>query len=267
MKLSEIYAIANAFAPKSISDEYCAQCGAYDNSGILVDTGEDVKGIVCALDLTEGAVAQAIASGANLIITHHPAIYGKIGDIRIEEPLGRKLIRCMQKGISVISMHLNLDCAEDGIDESLMQGICISAGAGTHSNAFEICHKLSNGGYGRVYDVAEITLETLARNVGKTFETERTLAYGEKTRKIKRVASFCGAGGDIESVIFAKEHGADLFVSSDIKHHVLLYAREMGLAVLAITHAASETYGFKKYYEKIRRAVELPCAWHADELL
>ena len=267
MKLSEIYKIADSIAPKRLSDEYCAASGAYDNSGVLLDTGDEITKIVCSLDFTESAVDKAIALGANLLITHHPAIYGKIGDIRMEDPLGRKLIKCIRNGISVISMHLNLDCAQDGIDESLMQGVRLASGANGSAEVFECLHKISQGGYGKAYDVKEIPFGKLVENINKEFETERTLAYGDKERKIRRVASFCGAGGDVESVDFAKECGADLFISSDVKHHILIYAKEMGLATAVLSHAAAETYGFKKYYEKIRRAVDLPCVWHADDLL
>lgn len=267
MKLSEIYKIADSIAPKRLSDEYCAASGAYDNSGVLLDTGDEIVGVVCALDFTENAVDKAIALGANLLITHHPAIYGKIGDIRVEDPLGRKIIKCIQNGISVISMHLNLDCAADGIDESLMQGVRLASGAKKENEAFEILHKISQGGYGKAYDVAEITLGALVENINREFETERTLTYGDKDKKIRRVASFCGAGGDVESVDFAKANGADLFISSDVKHHILIYAKEMGLATVVLSHAAAETYGFKKYYKKIRQAIDLPCEWHADDLL
>lgn len=267
MKLSEIYKIADSIAPKRLSDEYCGISGAYDNSGVLVDTGDEIVGIVCSLDFTEAAVDEAIALGANLLITHHPAVYGKIGDIRVEDPLGRKLIKCIRNGISVISMHLNLDCAEDGIDESLTQGVRLASGASANAESFERLYKLSQGGYGKAYDVAEIPFGALVKNINKEFETGRTLAYGDENRLVKRVASFCGAGGDVESVDFAKECGADVFISSDVKHHILIYAKEMGLATVVLSHAASETYGFKKYYEKIRRAVDLPCVWHADDLL
>ena len=42
---------------------------------------------------------------------------------------------------------------------------------------------------------------------------------------------------------------------------------EKGLAVVELTHYASEEYGVKKYYEKIRRQVEIPCAFYTDERL
>ena len=52
MKLSEIYQIADSLAPKALSDEYCAKYGAYDNSGILLDTGEEIRSAVFSLDLS-----------------------------------------------------------------------------------------------------------------------------------------------------------------------------------------------------------------------
>ena len=130
MKLSEIYKIADEIAPKRLSDEYCRTAGAYDNSGILVETCDEVTGILCTLDLTNASIDKALACGANLIITHHPVIYGKIDHVCLGDKtlLGEKLIRCIRAGISVISMHLNLDVAKGGIDESLMEGVLLAAG-------------------------------------------------------------------------------------------------------------------------------------------
>ena len=76
MKLSEVYKIADSIAPKSLSDEMCQNYGWYDNSGILVNTDEEINGILFSLDLTMAAVDEAIEKGVKLIITHHPAIYG-----------------------------------------------------------------------------------------------------------------------------------------------------------------------------------------------
>ena len=269
MKLCEFYKIANELAPKALSDEYCEKYGAYDNSGVLIDAGEKITGALFSLDLSFAAIEKAIACKANLIVTHHPAIYGKIDGIRVGDfqPIGEKLVLALKNGISVISMHLNLDAAKGGIDESLAQGICLSAGAGTRSlkNA-QLMHPLLDGGYGRAYDVEATPLETLIENIKKTFQTERVAVYGAK-EKIGRVASFCGGGADEESVAFAVNQGADAIVSSDFKHHVITLALEKNLTVIALTHYASENYGFEKYYQKIRQSIALPCAYHTDEIL
>ena len=267
MKLSEIYQIADKIAPVRLSLEYCQKYDAYDNSGILVDVGEDIKGVLFSLDLNQSAIDKALKVGANLIVTHHPAIYGKIGNVCEGDLLGNKLVKCIKNGISVISMHLNLDCAEGGIDESLAYGILRSSGkmTGACMSLQAIMHPLSVGGYGRVYDLEEITLGALMENIKREFSTERILTYGKGNSKVTRAASFCGAGGDIEEVEFAKENGAQIIFSSDFKHHVITYALESGLSVMALTHYASENYGFKNYYEKIRRQVAIPCVFHTDE--
>ena len=269
MQLSEIYKIADAIAPKRLSDEICQNPDWYDNSGILLDAGEEIQGILFSLDWSLEAVDAAIAAGANLIVTHHPAIYGKLANARYDDEsmTGKKLVKCLRNGISVISMHLNLDLADGGTDESLMQGIMRSAGSNDGAGKAEILHSVSAGGYGRAYDVPRIALKTLAENMKKTFSTDRVSVYANGVETVMRVASFCGGGADEASVLFAKRQGANAIVSSDFKHHVLTLARESGLAVITLTHYASENYGFEKFYEKIRRQVEIPCFYHTDYAL
>lgn len=272
MKLSEIYKIANEIAPKALSDEYCAKYGAYDNSGVLVDTGDDISSVLCSLDLSNGAIEKAIAQNARLIITHHPAIYGKIDDVCVSDALGEKLITCIKKGISVLSMHLNLDCAVGGIDESLAQGVWIAAGRASANKAEQtgetaFHHATSQGGYGRAYAVPVTALDVFARELQKEFSCAHIWTYGEKDKKICRVASFCGAGVDEAAIDFAKQQNADVIISSDFKHHQIALALERGLAVVIPSHYAAENYGFKKYYEKIRRRLDIPCGYHTDEIL
>lgn len=272
MKLSEIYKIADSLAPKSISDEYCARFGAYDNSGILVDCGEDIQAILCTLDLSFAAIDKAMEMGANLIITHHPSMYGKINHARFDatDLTEQKLVKCLKNGISVISMHLNLDCAKEGIDESLAEGISCASGLDVLKTCAPM-HMLETYGqgaaYGRVYNVEETSLSRLVNGIEKEFSSNRVIYYGDEKQKIARVASFCGSGANEEAVIFAKNNGADVIVSADFKHHVITMALELGLAVIVMTHYASENYGFKKYYKKICQQVKIPCEHHTDENL
>ena len=271
MKLSEIYKIADEIAPKCLSDAYCKAAGAYDNSGLLVEACEEVSGIVFSLDLTNAAIDEAIANGANLIITHHPVIYGKIDHICINDPmlLGEKLVRCIRQGISVISMHLNLDVVKDGIDDSLMQGVLLASGEteGAGTRLIGIQHPVEDSGYGKVYDVNPTTLGTLADGIKDVFSTERIAVYGDKDRKVSRVASFCGAGADEGAIAYAKQMGAQVMISSDFKHHLLQLLSELGISVIVLTHYASEQYGFEKYCKKIRERVDISCVYHTENNL
>ncbi len=269
--LQEVYKIADKLAPKALSDEYCALYGAYDNSGVLVDTGEKIEKILFSLDLSRAAVEKAIKKGAKLVVTHHPAIYGKIDAIRSGDfdPLGEKLVECIKNGVSVISMHLNLDAAPGGIDESLMGAVIYAAGGRPEDwdGGAAIMHPLSAGGYGRVCDVPETSLGFLAEALKNILPACRLAVYGESGNPVRRAASFCGAGADEEAVRFAWEHGADAIISADFKHHILALAAEKGLAVIQPTHYASENYGFEIYCQKIRERVDVPCVMHTDAAL
>ena len=267
MTVSEIYKRLDEVAPKALSDEYCRLYGAYDNSGVLVDCGGEIQGVLFTLDLTSAAIEKAKSVGANLIVSHHPVIYGKIGEVRLGTPLGGRLIACIQAGISVISMHLNLDCAPDGIDDCLADGVFLSSlnGKGGCEGRKNLArhHSLSKGGYGSVYEVEAISAKQLQENLGKTFSTKVRLV-GDEGRMIRKMASFCGAGADDASVAFALSCGVDGILSSDWKHHLVLACHEAGVAVFQMTHYASEQYGFEKYYEKMCQSIPLPCELHRE---
>lgn len=251
MKLTEIFKKLEKIAPVSLSDEFCKKYGMYDNSGIIIDSGNDVKGALFSLDLSTNAVHEALKHGYNLIVTHHPAIYGGVSRINSDEPI----FGCIKNGISVISMHLNFDAAPEGIDYHLMHGL-------GGQNA-EILDEVSNGGYGRVYEVKPQTFEIFAKQVKKTF-SGRALFYGDKQRVVKKVASFCGAGYDDKALAFAVSNGADVFASSDLKHHEITALLERGLNVIHLTHYSAENYGFNKIYNKISTGLDIPSAYFCD---
>ena len=266
MTLNSLYTIADEIAPKRISDEYCQKYGAYDNSGILVDTGAEISKALFSLDLSKAAVRKAVQEHADVIVTHHPAIYGKIDGICVDDLLGEKLIQCIKNGISVISMHLNLDAVQGGIDESLQEAVVIASKTDKTQN-MQTMHNVNGGAYGRAYDIQPMALQTLCENLGKELQTKRAFFYGNANKTISRVASFCGAGVDGETLAFAKAQGVDVMISADYKHHFIAQALEMGVAVIVLTHYSAEAYGFEKYYEKVRRQTDILCIYHADEEL
>ncbi len=252
MKLKEIYEIVDGIAPFILSKEYMAK-GMHDNSGVILDCGRDVTGVLFSLDLTPQAVKEAQKAGANLIITHHPAIWD--GVMRITPEDTPALFGCVKEGISVLSAHLNLDAAKGGIDESLMRGL-----GGKEPAA--VMEELSCGGYGRVYDVSPCSLADFSARAQETFQTDKLVVYGE--RDVRRVASFCGGGFTYSAIAFALGHGADTLVTSDGKHHIILEAAEKGLNVLHFTHYASENYGFSRFAETIKNKIGLPCTFYTD---
>ncbi|MDE6411796.1 MAG: Nif3-like dinuclear metal center hexameric protein [Clostridia bacterium] len=254
MKLTEIYKLVDKIAPFSISQEYCEKYGAYDNSGILLDCGKEITCALFSLDCSMRAVEEAKMINAELIITHHPAIYTPLKELTADNPV----TECAKAGISIISAHLNLDCAKGGIDDSLAEVL----GA---KKALRM-HELTKGGYGSVFEIEKLPLDEFVNRAKETLKTERVLVYGD--RPVQKIASFCGAGMDDETVAFALSKDVDTFVSSDPKHHLVAEAVEKGLNVILFTHYAAENYGFMQFYQKIKEKSPLARAeFFADERL
>lgn len=263
MKLYELQKILEEYAPLSLSDEYVKTYSVYDNSGIIFDFGGEIQKAVCALDFSLNAVDRAVKEGAQVIITHHPAIYGGIK--RVDGVFAKKVAACAKNGISVISMHLNMDCTKEGIDEYLMRGVASSVNRKIKDK--KIFEPLSEEGcgYGRGYEIEKTSFSALLSGMKKTFSSDRILSYGEEG-EISRIASFCGAGADEKAVYNALSFGADVLISSDFKHHIIAMAREEGLKIINLTHYASENYAFEIITKKILSRAEIPYVYVTDDL-
>ncbi len=257
MKSNELLGVLEQVAPVALSDEFCKKCSFYDNSGIIIDGGDDIRGALFSLDLSPKAVEQAKKLGYNAIVTHHPAIYGGIERLNANQsPLAYALYECVKRGITVISMHLNFDAAPRGIDYYLMRGV--------GGEQCKTLINLENGAYGRVYDLPPVTLGELAERVAREFNTQRLIVYGDKNKTVGKAASFCGAGCDDNTCRFAVENNADAVISSDMPHHRIADFVGRGTGIILLTHYASEAYGFGKIYKKIMDKLSVPSSFFCD---
>lgn len=259
MTVEEVFSfLEKSVAPVKLSDDFCAKYKMYDNSGIVINCGQPVTGALFSLDLSAAAAEEAVKLGYNLIVTHHPAIYGGVSRFDLAtNPQSRALATCLKHGISVISMHLNWDAAPQGIDYYLMRGL-----GGTDCKV--LCD-IPGGGYGRVYGVVPVTKAEFLKNVASNFNTARAVCHGSAEGQVKKVASFCGAGCDDNSVAFAKAEKADIFVSSDLKHHQICELVESGITVIQLTHYSAEAYGFNQIYQNIKTKLQTPSSCFFDE--
>lgn len=257
MGTGDILAVLERVAPVSLSDEFCRTYKLYDNSGVIIDSGNGVTGALFALDLSPQSAGEAVARGYNLIVTHHPAIYGGISRIdAVGDPQGKALAACLKHGVSVISMHLNFDAAPMGIDFHLMRGL--------GGRQAKILAPVDGGGYGRAYSVPATPFKAYIEHIKREFCTQNVFVFCGGTTTVERVASFCGAGCDEKAIAFAAEHNADVFVSADMKHHEITALLGRGISVVQLTHYASENYGFEKIYGQIKDSLGVPSAYFTD---
>ncbi len=247
--LKEFYSVLNELAPISLSHKLI-ELGDYDNSGILIENNGVVKKALFTLDLSELSVDYAIENGCDTVVTHHPAIYAPLKNLSNENPCSKALLKAIKANINVISMHLNLDVAACGIDQSLAKKL--------GAKEVEILEKLDcNCGYGRQFLIEETTLLNFYERVKNNFNCNKILYYGNENAPIKKVASFCGSGSS--SIVKGLDNGsltADLVVSSDMPHHVLKELIERQKSVILIPHYVAEEYGFNKYFSSVNEVID-----------
>lgn len=239
MKIKDIYDLIDLYAPFSLSDELCAADDCYDNSGVIVEHNDDISGIVFTLDLDAPSIALAEKNGANLIVTHHPSIYRPI------KKIDGALYDSARLGIGVISAHLNLDCAVTGVDALFAKAL--------GADKTTVLERIGDGGYGRRFTLSPTIFGEFVENVEKRLCT-KTFAFGEKTDTVSTIASFCGAGLGEREIDLAE---ADVYCSSDIPHHVLVYAARRNKKIVQFTHYASEILGIKGLYEHFSELKEI----------
>ena len=100
MKLKEITSILEEWAPLEYQENY-------DNSGLILgDPETKIRSALLTLDSTEDVVEEAIKKGANLIIAHHPILFGEIKQLNGKNYIERTIIKAI-KAIKMICIHHN----------------------------------------------------------------------------------------------------------------------------------------------------------------
>ena len=90
---------------------------SYDNVGLLVGNDQmECTGILCTLDVTEDIVAEAILHKFNVIVAHHPLIFGGIKKITGKNYVEKTLIAAIKNDIAIYSIHTNLDNVLSGVN-------------------------------------------------------------------------------------------------------------------------------------------------------
>lgn len=92
----------------------------WDNVGLQVgDPKASLEKVLVALDPSEAAVAAAMASGAQALVTHHPLLFSGVKRLTLEDAIGSTIWKAVRSNVAILSAHTNLDCAVDGLNNWL----------------------------------------------------------------------------------------------------------------------------------------------------
>jgi dinuclear metal center YbgI/SA1388 family protein len=113
MTISTIISEIEKFAPLSYQE-------SYDNCGLLTGNKEqEVSGTILCLDCTEAVVDEAIQKKCNLIIAHHPIIFGGLKKLNGNNYVERTVIKAIQNNIAIYACHTNLDNVKLGVNKKI----------------------------------------------------------------------------------------------------------------------------------------------------
>src|ERR1051325_1607585 len=115
MKIKEITEHLETIAPLEFQENY-------DNAGLIVGNKEmEVKGVLLCLDSTEAVIDEAILLGYNLIIAHHPIVFGGLKKFNGHSFVERVVIKAIQHNIAIYAIHTNLDNVLHGVNAKIAE--------------------------------------------------------------------------------------------------------------------------------------------------
>lgn len=203
---------------------------SYDNPGLITGNfSRDVKTCVLTLDITSDALDFAQSSGADMIICHHPLIFGGIDTVNEEDVFGSLLSRMIKNDITSFAAHTNLDKNHEFSNDVLARTL----GAVSLYNS----ENVSCGTF------CELEKETDIKNFielisGKLASTG-AISINHLDSKVHKLF-VQGGSFDEDSIPEIKAQGVDTVVSGEIKHHICVLLNELGINTVIAGHRETE---------------------------
>ncbi len=219
---------------------------SYDNAGLAVGNPEaEVTTVLVALDATEEVVEEAIAMGAQMVVTHHPIIFRPIKQLAWANRQQRTIAKAIAGGVALYAAHTNLDSAPAvGISHLLATKLGIEEEGLLEPSAEQ------GVGIGIVGNLAEpMAVEEFLARVKSTLGIEALRHSTPRTESIRRVAICSGSGGGL--IEAAERLGADAYIAADFKYHDFVDADRMIL--VDVGHFESEICAIDILFELLSK--------------
>lgn len=219
--VDDIVELLEEMAPPQLAEEW-------DNVGLMLGRRtKPVHRLLLALDMTAETVEQAISCRADMLVTHHPAIFKRLPRVTDDNWQQELLLRLAEHGIAVYSAHTNLDCVSNGVNDALVKRLGL-----LDDDILD-----NSNGLGRIGFVKECGLQDFAQRVKQALRADY-VTIGDAKKSVHKVAVCGGAGSDlIEEAL--RQH-ADTLVTGDVKYHDAQRAVFSGLNIIDAGHQPTE---------------------------
>ncbi|MBR1591667.1 MAG: Nif3-like dinuclear metal center hexameric protein [Ruminococcus sp.] len=238
VRIKDIYDYLNELYPFDLQEKW-------DNSGVLTEGGEEeCNTVILSLDITYPVICEADCKGADLIISHHPVIFNPIKKIEKFTPV----YELVNRDISAICMHTNLDIAEGGTNGIILERLKNNFNV-KNTEPFE---EIGENCLGYIIELSEkISALDFGRKLKDIFGCEYIRMTNNNSPLIGRIAFCSGSGGSMLGL--AIEKNCDALITGDVKHDVWINSINNGrITVFDCGHFHTENI----VLEEIRRVLE-----------
>ena len=241
MKIKQVLDALEQFAPLPLQE-------SWDNAGLQLGLTEaEMSGALLCLDVNEEIVDEAIRKGCNLIVSHHPLLFRGLKQITAADYVQRSVIKAIKNDIVIVSMHTNMDNAQNGVNWKIAQKLELQ-------DCRFFAQKTVDGieaGSGVVGLLPqEMTAEAFVELVKNRFRCDCVMCNELLRRPISKVA-VCGGAGDF-LLDNALSEGADAFITGEMHYHQY-FGYEQQIQICVIGHYQSEQYTSEIFRDIIQR--------------
>jgi dinuclear metal center YbgI/SA1388 family protein len=213
----------------------------FDAVGLVCgETDRVVRRILFAVDPLAPVVDEALERRADLVIAHHPLLLRGVHSVAAATPKGRTVHRLIAGGVALYTAHTNADTANPGVSDALAAAVGLTGALRPLSP--DPGDPEGRRGIGRVGALAEaMPLADFAARVAEGLPATPAgiRVAGDPARPVRTVAVSGGAGDSLLEA--ARASGADVYVTSDLRHHPASeFIEAPGPALIDTPHWASE---------------------------
>ena len=217
---------------------------SWDNAGLQLGLTEaEVSGALLCLDVNEQIVDEAVAKGCNLIVSHHPLLFRGLKQISGADYVQRSVIKAIKHDIVIVSMHTNMDNAQDGVNWKIAErlGATVLNGSAVENEKMPLV-------------LAELPHPMEARAfvelVKQQFGVQCAQCNALLQRPIRKVA-ICGGAGDF-LLSDAISQDADAFITGEMHYHQY-FGQEQLIQICVIGHYQSEQFTSEIFRDIIQK--------------
>lgn len=231
-RLQDVVSFLREFAPPELAE-------SWDNVGLLIgDAASEVRSILTCLTLTPNVADEAIASGVQLIVSHHPVLFRPVQRLTAETSEGRMLLSLIRAGVSVYSPHTRYDSAADGINAQLARLFDLRDVLPLRPSD-RLVNLSSPVGAGRWGSLPRATsLRDLIELLKSALRVSTVPFVGDLERPVSKLGIACGAAA--EFLRDAAKLGCEALLTGEARFHACLEAEAANIALILPGHFATE---------------------------